>query len=56
MNEDDLKELQNIAKTIKRINGKIKLLALLERAKYEYDSNNFSDCEKAQSLFFKAYS
>ena len=46
MNEDDLKELQNIAKTIKRINGKIKLLALLERAKFEYDSNNFSDCEK----------
>ena len=46
MNEDDLKELQNIAKTIKRINGKIKLLALLERAKFEYDSNNFADCEK----------
>lgn len=46
MSEDNIKELQNIAKTIKRINGKIKLLALLERAKFEYDSNNFSDCEK----------
>ena len=47
MYEDDLKELQNIAKTLKRINGKVKLLALLERAKFEYESNNFSDCEKS---------
>lgn len=45
MQEKDIQKLQDIAKTIKRINGKFKLLTLLEKAKKEYDSNNLNDCE-----------
>ena len=46
MQEDDLKKLQNLAKSLRNLNGKIKLIALLEKAKKEYETNKFSECEK----------
>ena len=46
MQEENLKKLQNIAKSLRKLNGKIKLISLLEKAKREYESNKFSDCEK----------
>ena len=46
MQENDLKELLNLAKSLRNLNSKIKLITLLEKAKKEYESNKFSDCEK----------
>ena len=39
MFEDEKKDLKEISETITRINGKLKLLKLLEKAKEEYDKN-----------------
>ena len=44
MIEDDIKKLKEISLTIKRINGKIKLLSLLNKAKKAYDESNYSEC------------
>lgn len=45
MNEQDYQKLQELAATFRRINGKVKLLGLLRKAKNEYDKNKFSDCQ-----------
>lgn len=45
MNEDDFQKLKNIGSTLKKLNTKIKLLALLERAKSAYEENKLSECE-----------
>ena len=45
MQENYLDKLKDIASSFRRINGKIKLLSLLNRAKKEYDSNNYETCE-----------
>lgn len=46
MNEEDIKKLKNLSSTIRKINGKITLIALLEKAKKEYDQNKLNDCER----------
>lgn len=46
MQNDDIKKLKNIAKSLRKLNAKIKLISLLDKAKKEYESNNLSDCEK----------
>jgi tetratricopeptide (TPR) repeat protein len=45
MNEEDFQKLKNISSSLKKLNTKIKLLALLERAKSAYDENRLSECE-----------
>ena len=49
MNEQDIAKLKEISSTLRRINGKVKLLALLEKAKNEYDQHKLADCEKTCS-------
>ena len=46
MNDKDLEKLKDISSALRRINGKVKLLGLLERAKKEYDNNKPEECEK----------
>ena len=46
MNEQDIEKLRSISNSLQRLNSKVKLLALLEKAKKEFDSHNYSDCEK----------
>ena len=53
MSEKYIDQLKNISKTLQRINSKVKLVALLERAKREYDNNNYLDCEKACNEILK---
>ena len=45
MNNDYLQQLKNASKTLQELNRKIKLLALLERAKREFDNNKYTECE-----------
>lgn len=45
MNDDDFQKLKNISSSLKKLNAKIKLLALLERAKSAYEENKLSECE-----------
>lgn len=47
MQEKDLEQLKEMAKSLKRYSGKIKLISLLEKARLEYESNNFSSCEQS---------
>lgn len=54
MQEDDLKKLKDIAKSLRRCSGKIKLIALLDKAKFEYESNKFSDCEQSCKKILEA--
>ena len=42
--DDLIKKLNEIAQKIRNTNGKIKLIALLDKAKREYDQNKLSDC------------
>jgi len=46
MQEEDLNKLKEIAKNLRNLNSKIKLISLLERAKKEFELNKYSDCEK----------
>ncbi len=50
MDKKDIEDLVNLAKSLKRMNAKIKLIALLNKAKAEFDKNNYAqciiDCEK----------
>ena len=46
MNEQDIEKLRSISNSLQRLNSKVKLLALLEKAKKEFDSHNYSDCER----------
>ena len=47
MDENDVQKLYEISATLRRLNSKVVLLALLERAKREFDNNNYSECEKS---------
>lgn len=44
MNEQDYQKLKELGAYFRRMNGKIKLLGLLRKAKDEYDKNKLSDC------------
>lgn len=44
MNEQDYQKLKELGSYFRRMNGKIKLLGLLKKAKEEYDQNKFKDC------------
>lgn len=44
MNEEEFQKLIELSNQIKRINSKIKLLLLLNKAKFEYEKNQFDDC------------
>lgn len=46
MSEEEIKKLKEISSALHRMNAKVKLLGLLERAKFEYEQNNLVDCEK----------
>lgn len=47
MQEADFQKLKNLAELFKRLNKKVKLLSLLRRAKYEYEQNNYEECQKS---------
>ena len=44
MFEEEIKDFSNISKNLRKLNKKIKLLSLLQRAKKEYDENNLEEC------------
>ena len=46
MNEKEINKLENIAQSLIDLNAKIKLLLLLEKAKLEYDKNNYDKCSE----------
>ncbi len=46
MDEQDLQKLKSVAKSLRRLNNRIKLVALLEKAKKEYEMNKLAECEK----------
>ena len=46
MDKKDLEKLQNISKNFKKLNAKIKLIALLEKAKAEFEKNQYENCSK----------
>ena len=50
MEEKDVEKLQKIAKSLRKIGTKVKLISLLDKAKSEFDKNNYAqcilDCEK----------
>jgi len=46
MYEEEVEKLKELATTIKRINGKVKLLSLLNKAKAKYDENKYDECEE----------
>ena len=45
MNENDLNKLYNISSSLRKLNLKIKLLGLLNRAKAEYEQAKYKDCQ-----------
>jgi len=47
MEENNLSFAKKIKNSVKRIKSKLKLLKLIEKAKFEYDRNNYSGCEDA---------
>ena len=44
MNENNLEKLNNITSSLKKLNGKIKLISLLNKAKTAYEKNNYETC------------
>ena len=44
MDKKEIEELVSLAKSLKKMNAKIKLIALLEKAKAEFDKNNYAQC------------
>ena len=46
MHNNEIEKLQDIAKSLQRINSKIRLLTLLRQAKTEYDENHYENCEE----------
>lgn len=44
MDKQDCQKLKELGAYFRRMNGKIKLLGLLRKAKNEFDKNNLSDC------------
>lgn len=47
MDEQSIKKLKDIATTIRKTSGKIKLISLLCKAKEEYEQCKFEDCMKS---------
>ena len=47
MQENELEQLKKLAKSLREYSGKIKIISLLNKAKLEYDSNKFLDCEQS---------
>lgn len=45
--QEDINKLKKMAQSLRKYSKKIKLIALLDKAKLEYESNKFSDCEKS---------
>ena len=46
MSNLDADKLKNIAKQLRGLSAKVKLISLLEKAHFEYEQNNFEDCIK----------
>lgn len=46
MDNNDFEKLKQIKSSLKKLNEKVKLIALLERAKFEFDKNNNQECER----------
>lgn len=44
MDKNDIEKLHNIAKSFRKMGAKIKLIALLDKAKVEYEKNNYAQC------------
>ena len=44
MDKNDIEKLHNIAKSFRKMSAKIKLIALLDKAKDEYEKNNYAQC------------
>lgn len=44
MIEDDIEKLKELAGSFKRLNSKVILLSLLNKAKKAYEENNYKDC------------
>lgn len=45
MNDEVLKKITSIGESFRRLNKKVKLLCLLNKAKLEYEQNKLVDCE-----------
>ena len=45
MLDKDIEKIKNLANRLRLLNGKIKLISLLERAHDEYKQNNYNECE-----------
>ena len=50
MFEDEIKDFNTISKNLRKLNKKIKLLGLLQKAKKEYDKNNLEDPKNPSAL------
>ena len=46
MNEHDFQNIKFIGESFRKLNIKVKLLSLLNKAKNEYNQNKLEDCEK----------
>lgn len=46
MNENDFQKIKELEVSFRRLNSKIKLISLLEKAKKEFEQNQLEDCEK----------
>ena len=45
--KEDIKKLNNIARSLKRMSMKVKLIKLISRAKQEYDSYDYKNAQKS---------
>ena len=41
----DIEKMQSLAEKIRKLNGKIKLISLLDKAHQEYEQSNYKECE-----------
>ena len=54
MEDNTLERLNEIAQKFRKTSGKIKLISLLDRAKQEYEQNQFTDCVSTCKKALKA--
>ena len=54
MEDNTLERLNEIAQKFRKTSGKIKLISLLDRAKQEYEQNQFADCVSTCKKALKA--
>ena len=45
MNEQDFQKLKNIKTNLQKLNTKVKLIGLLNKAKNEYEQNKLEECQ-----------